>query len=165
MQRVTLFSYINFPGVLTFLPAAEAMICYRCTVLPRQFVGEKDQPCSKFDGSERFYQDCPTSTFCMKRIIHYRLTNGTTVTTAERDCAFQKDVVQAYNWKERRWHPEERIDKEAYGEGCFKGEDRGTPNGPSEYCFCSSNYCNSSSSAKLCGSLVILAFLLMKLCR
>lgn len=87
------------------------------------------------------------------------------VTTAERDCAFQKDIVQVYNWKERQWHPEERIDKEAYGEGCFKGEDRGAPNGPSEYCFCSRNYCNSTSSAKLCGILVILALLLMKLCR
>lgn len=51
------------------------MICYRCTVLPPQHLGDADQPCSKFDESSKFYQDCPTSTFCMKKIIRSKLRN------------------------------------------------------------------------------------------
>ncbi|XP_014208934.1 uncharacterized protein LOC106639696 [Copidosoma floridanum] len=141
---------------------ARAMICYRCTVLPPQYVGDVDQPCSKFDASSRYYHDCPASTFCVKRIIHYRLPNGTLVTTAERNCASQKFVFQDYNYKDRQWHAKESVNTEIYSEGCFKGEDRGAPNGPSEYCYCSGDYCNASPPvARPLGIVAVLPFLLV----
>lgn len=67
-------------------------------------------------------------------------------TSVERGCTPQRDVFQAYDFNKRAWHNQERIVESAYQEGCTIGEDRGSPGGPSEYCFCSGDLCNSSIS-------------------
>lgn len=68
------------------------------------------------------------------------------ITTVERDCAPQKRTVLTYS--DNKWQNREEIVTSAYKEGCFIGEDRGAPAGPSEYCFCGHHLCNSSEPIK-----------------
>lgn len=174
------------------MPLSSGIKCYRCTVLPAQYLGDADQPCSRFDKSSQYYADCPSSTFCMKRIFRHHLVNGSrfelfvknyssrrkyflfdlkftrikfsaTITTAERNCAFQKYVLHDYNYNARQWDAKEKVDEYAYSEGCVQGFDRGSPSGPSDYCYCDSDFCNGSvvSMGRYFIVVVILAVLLM----
>ncbi|XP_044007802.1 uncharacterized protein LOC122852215 [Aphidius gifuensis] len=127
---------------------SEGITCFKCTVAPVYIENKKtSQICNHFDGSEKFQVDCPQSTLCMKRTIHHRLRNGTIINTSvERGCTPQLDRFQAYDFDKRKWNVKERIVQTAYKEGCITGEDRGSPGGPPEYCFCSGDLCNSSIS-------------------
>lgn len=64
----------------------------------------------------------------------------------ERGCAPQLERHQDFDYDKRKWSPKERIVQTAYKEGCTTGEDRGSPDGPPEYCYCSGDLCNSSIS-------------------
>ncbi|KAL7303078.1 hypothetical protein TKK_0004293 [Trichogramma kaykai] len=143
-------SLLTITMIITSLAACSSanMTCYRCTVHPPQYQGDADQPCQQFDASERFHQVCPASTFCLKRVIPYRLPNGTMTTTFERDCAPQKYAITEYNYELREWIRNERINRTAYQDGCYAGQNRGTPNGPSTYCYCSSDLCNGAEEAR-----------------
>lgn len=67
-------------------------------------------------------------------------------TSVERGCAPQLDVFQAYDFSDKIWRAKEEIVQSAYQPGCFVGEDRGSPGGPPEYCYCSYNLCNGAEN-------------------
>ncbi|XP_043269014.1 uncharacterized protein [Venturia canescens] len=125
--------------------------CYQCTVAPNP--GAKvsaSQICSHFDESQHFQTYCPHSTLCMKKSIRHRLGNGSLVlTSVERGCAPQLNVSKAYDFQKKSWYDTHEVVTSAYDERCYFGEDRGSPGGPPEYCFCSFHLCNGSVAKKI----------------
>ncbi|KAG8035384.1 hypothetical protein G9C98_006830 [Cotesia typhae] len=141
----------------------EGISCYKCTVAPLRGSPEaSSQICSQFKENRHFQVYCPKSTMCMKRTIYHRLVNGSIINTSvERDCASQLDIFQAYDYNDRQWKQQEEIVQTAYPEDCFMGEDRGSPGGPPEYCFCRYNLCNNSKSYRGTFTLVVIFLFLM----
>ncbi|XP_003488272.1 uncharacterized protein LOC117237431 isoform X1 [Bombus vosnesenskii] len=135
---------IVFLFTLIMQITAGGIACFKCYA--SQSGHEKtDLLCSHFDGSPRFQVYCPSSTLCGKRTIYSKFKTPM-ITTVERDCAPQKRTVLTYS--DNKWQNREEIVTSAYKEGCFIGEDRGAPAGPSEYCFCGHHLCNSSEPTK-----------------
>lgn len=99
---------------------------------------------------ERIYFNCESLEF--SAIIN---------TSVERDCASQLDIFQAYDYNERQWRQQEEIVQGAYPESCFTGEDRGSPGGPPEYCFCKYNLCNDSNVNRQIYTLIIIPFMIL----
>ncbi|XP_034934382.1 uncharacterized protein [Chelonus insularis] len=129
--------------------SGEGIMCYKCTVAPVKNEVNVTQICSQFEENYQFQVYCPKSTMCMKRTIYHKLGNGSVVkTSVERGCALQLNVFKTYDENEKVWRDTEKIIRTAYTEGCFPGEDRGSPGGPPEYCFCQFNLCNGSQSLK-----------------
>lgn len=124
--------------------SAEGISCFKCYVSHPEHENS-NLLCSQFDGSEKFQVYCPSSTLCMKRTIHYTTKTSKTI-AVHRDCAPQTLVSKVY--KNGEWYDTEEVIKTAYEEGCFIDEDRGTPVGPPEYCFCAYHYCNSAQSVQ-----------------
>ncbi|XP_026671883.1 uncharacterized protein LOC108627630 isoform X2 [Ceratina calcarata] len=125
---------------------AEGILCYKCYASQPGHM-ETDLLCSQFDGSTRFHVLCPSSTLCRKRTIYSNF-NSIVVKTEERDCTFQKRSEPIYH-EDYGWQNKEEIVSSDYKQGCFIGEDRGGPGGPSEYCFCGHPLCNASHSMKI----------------
>lgn len=139
--------------------SAEGISCFKCYISHPDDV-EGSLLCSQFDGSAKFQVYCPSSTLCMKKTIYY--TTKTTATTAvQRDCAPQTYVSKIY--EDGEWFDTEEVVEAAYEEGCFTDEDRGTPVGPPEYCFCAYHLCNSSQSVRIININVCLAVLILPL--
>ncbi|XP_014297494.1 uncharacterized protein LOC103569892 [Microplitis demolitor] len=141
----------------------EGISCYKCTVAPLRGAPEaSSQICSQFKQNHHFQVYCPKSTMCMKRTIYHKLVNGSIINTSvERDCASQLDIFQAYDYNERQWRQQEEIVQGAYPESCFTGEDRGSPGGPPEYCFCKYNLCNDSNVNRQIYTLIIIPFMIL----
>ncbi|XP_066603558.1 uncharacterized protein [Prorops nasuta] len=122
--------------------------CFKCIANP-QTENETNLMCSNFDGSSKYQTYCPSSTLCMSRTTYFKYPNGTSIPVAvERDCAAQKYRFQSYDSFYNKWFYQEEVITTAYAEGCFTGEDRGSPSGPPLYCFCSFHLCNSSYTLK-----------------
>lgn len=66
------------------------------------------------------------------------------MTSIERGCASQKHAYKKYNFDTNIWVDKEEIVEQVYQPGCVEGEDKGTPNGPSDLCYCRLNFCNNS---------------------
>ncbi|XP_011309261.1 uncharacterized protein [Fopius arisanus] len=139
---------IEIYGVRIGEISSEGISCFTCTVAPvAGAIQETSQICSQFDGSSNYQTYCSKSTLCMKRTIHHRLGNGSIVrTSVERGCALQLDVFHSYDFAERAWHRQDKIVQSVYQEGCFVGEDRGSPGGPPEYCYCQYPLCNRTET-------------------
>lgn len=67
-------------------------------------------------------------------------------TSVERGCAPQLDVGKGFDSNAKSWYDKSNIVEEVYEEGCFVGEDRGSPGGPPEYCFCGYHLCNGNQN-------------------
>ncbi|KAK0095868.1 hypothetical protein PV326_007171 [Microctonus aethiopoides] len=124
--------------------------CFKCTIAPlRRARNETIRICSKFEENSHYQIYCPNSTMCMKRTIHHKLEAcglyinhnvlgipAIVQTSVERGCAPQLDVGKGFDSNAKSWYDKAKIVEEVYEEGCFVGEDRGSPGGPPEYCFC-----------------------------
>ncbi|XP_065201411.1 uncharacterized protein LOC135832219 [Planococcus citri] len=120
------------------------LTCYECTTQPNP-EPSKSKSCSQFDESEKYEVTCPYSTFCLKRTYQYTLQGGKTVEVVERGCAPQKHSFHVY--ENNRWVPQNTIEKSIYEEGCIPFDPSGTKQQKSEYCYCSSNLCNTGKRA------------------
>jgi len=139
--------------VLCLVLSTSSLQCYHCLERPKST--EKHLSCAYFDMSAKFQKECTHSTFCMKRTSLYQLHNGSFITIYVHKCADQshKTMVQdgSGDWG---WAQLLRLD--LYNEGC---EAQHSPSSllttQTSHCFCSSDYCNSSSSRKPSNQLLI----------
>lgn len=156
--------------------------CYRClpkAVPPSSSSNQTTflEPCSQFDGSNKFVIDCPLSTFCMKRnftlefpdgsechfeskygdhvaIFSLFLLLGNAIVT-ERGCAQQSFSYRVL--KRGQWQTVNDVNETIYQDGCIL-ENQGTKP-PTQYCYCSSRLCNSASPIHFNQSLIYLIVL------
>ncbi|KAI4487010.1 hypothetical protein M0802_012110 [Mischocyttarus mexicanus] len=139
IQFVTIFSYI-------LKAKAEGIMCYHCVATLSGY-DTSEQLCSHFNGNKTFQVSCPKSTFCAKQTIYYK-SQTSTVKIVQRDCATQWNLSKVYDYEKNQWYDTENVEKTAFYDGCFNSVDRGATGTPPEFCYCSSNFCNFSSSIK-----------------
>jgi len=153
-----------FAGILVVLClvlSTSSLQCYHCLERPKST--EKHLSCAYFDMSLKFQKECTHSTFCMKRTSLYQLHNGSFITIYVHKCADQshKTMVQdaAGDWN---WAQLLRLD--LYNEGCSSHNNPSLLTTETSHCFCSSDFCNSSSSQKPTDQLLIYSLVCSLFC-
>uniref|UniRef100_A0A8D8ZZ18 Protein sleepless n=1 Tax=Cacopsylla melanoneura TaxID=428564 RepID=A0A8D8ZZ18_9HEMI len=152
---------LGFLCLIVFANEARAHVtCYACTMSGSDPYAPPDtpkRPCAQFDGSARFQVDCPYSTFCMKKTFQMQLGGGRKATGIVRDCAPQKHSYQAY--ENQKWGEKHEVIESIYTAGC-NDDTNFLKTSEAQYCYCSSNLCNSAPSS---GAALKLVFSLLGL--
>lgn len=129
-----------------FTPVVNSIECYEC-VHNNQRVKRYNRfvyPCSEFDGSRRYIMSCPDSKLCIYQIITLQLSSENVKVTTMDGCT--------PNTTDHARYAEAGLVKE----GCIQHKSAYRPP-TSEYCYCSSNLCNSTLSNHQLSNLLTLA--------
>jgi len=160
----TYFKWKVFAGILVILClvlSTSSLQCYHCLERPKST--EKHLSCAYFDMSSKFQKECTHSTFCMKRTSLYQLHNGSFITIYVHKCADQshKTMVQDGNGD---WNWAQLLRLDLYNEGCESHNNPSLLTTETSHCFCSSDFCNSSSYHKPSNQLLIYSILCSLFC-